>query len=73
MNHKITQNESLHAVFNHSPATSPSPFVHLERVGAEQAFARTKPVAKQMATGLRRRARFAKPRRGRAKAASKYC
>ena len=73
MNHQVTQNESLHAVFNHYPATSPSPFVHLERAGAEQAFARTKPVAKQMATGLRRRARFAKPRRGRAKAASTYC
>ena len=73
MNHKITQNESLHAVFNHYPATSPCPFVHLERVGAEQAFARTKPVAKQMATGLRRRARFAKPRRGRAKVAPTYC
>jgi len=73
MNHQVTQNARLHAVFNHYPATSPSPFVHLERVGGEQAFARTKPMAKQMATGLRRRASFAKPRRGHSKAASTYC
>jgi hypothetical protein len=49
MNHQVKPSESFHAAFNPCPFVSPSFLAHLERPGAQQAFAPAKTVGYRFA------------------------